>query len=144
MIMDDLDIESDGGTSNDDEFSVMSNVDNELDMTEDFSIHTPSREKSNYSHDSSVWIDRSVDQPICPKFDLDNEKSGTQIPFCTEFSSPDDEDEIFSPKTPIDNSFSSKKEDGNREWLTKVKNVKISVGKEVDFIHNLSLEKESG
>ena len=54
--MDDSDIESDGGTSNDDEFSVMSNVDNEFDMTEDFSIHTPSREKSNSSHDSVSFL----------------------------------------------------------------------------------------
>ena len=45
----------------------MSNVDNEFDMTEDFSIHMPSREKSNSSHDSSVWTDRSDDRPIYPK-----------------------------------------------------------------------------
>ena len=138
--MDDSDIESDGGTSNDDEFSVMSNVDNEFDMTEDFSIHTPSREKSNSSHDSSVWTDRSDDRPICPKFDLNNEESGTKIPYSTDFASPENEYNFISQKTTIDSSF-SKNEDGNRDWLTKVKKVKISVGKEVNFIHNLVLKK---
>ena len=77
--MDDSDIESDGGTSNDDEFSVMSNVDNEFDMTEDFSIHTPSREKSNSSHDSSVWTDRF-------KLYQNNKQSGSTIPDSTDLS----------------------------------------------------------
>ena len=38
----DSDIQSDAGTNNDDEFSIMSNLDSDFDMTEDNSFRTPS------------------------------------------------------------------------------------------------------
>ena len=109
----DSDIQSDAGTNNDDEFSIMSNLDSDFDMTEDNSLRTPSWMKSYSSPDSSVR-DRSDDRSISPKKCQGNQKSSSTIPDCTDSStSPEKQNDVVIKKRVLDISFSSEKEESN-------------------------------